>query len=262
MRFISHYMQRFSRPRPVLDDLAFGIHAVYELIRSCKEINRILVARDIRNEGLKELLQLARDASVPVQEVPKEKLNGLTRKNHQGVIAFMSPVSYHRIENLLPGLFESGKTPLLLVLDRITDVRNLGAIARTAYCAGVDALIIPEKDSASVTGDAIKTSAGALAELPVCRERSLEQAVDYLLKSGVQVVAATEHAKDPYYDIELTLPTAIVMGSEEDGISPALLKKASHLARIPIQGNVGSLNVSVAAAVLLFEVVRQGQQSG
>jgi 23S rRNA (guanosine2251-2'-O)-methyltransferase len=169
----------------------------------------------------------------------------------------MSPVSYHRIENLLPGLFESGKTPLLLVLDRITDVRNLGAMARTADCAGVDALVLPEKDSASVTGDAIKTSAGALAELPVCRERSLEQAVDYLLKSGVQVVAATEHAKEAYYELDLTIPTAIIMGSEEDGISPILLRKATHLARIPITGKVGSLNVGIAAAVLLFEAVKQ-----
>jgi len=254
---------RPQRPsRPEFEDLAFGIHAIYELIQAGKEINRILVARDVKNEGLKELISLARQKEIIVQEVPKEKLNGLTGKNHQGVIAFVSPIEYQKLENVLPMLFESGKTPLLLVLDRITDVRNLGAIARTAYCAGVGALVLPERDSASVTGDAMKTSAGALASLPVCRERSLERVVEYLLESGVQVIAASEHAKEAYYDIDMTLPTAIIMGSEEDGISPALLRKATHLARIPIQGTVGSLNVGVAAAVMLFEVVRQGQLRG
>lgn len=254
---------RPQRPsRPEFEDLAFGIHAIYELIQAGKEINRILVARDIKNEGLKELISLARQKEIIVQEVPKEKLNGLTGKNHQGVIAFVSPIEYQRLDNVLPMLFESGKTPLLLVLDRITDVRNLGAIARTAYCAGVDALVLPMRDSASVTGDAMKTSAGALASLPVCREASLERVVDYLLESGVQVIAASEHAKDAYYDIDMTLPTAILMGSEEDGISPALLRKATHLARIPIVGSVGSLNVGIAAAVMLFEVVRQANLRG
>ncbi len=254
---------RPQRPaRPEFEDLAFGIHAIYELIQAGKEINRILVARDMKNEGHKELVALARQHDIPVQEVPKEKLNGLTGKNHQGVIAFVSPIEYQQIENLLPMLFESGKPPLLLVLDRITDVRNLGAIARTAHCAGIDAIIIPQRDAAQVTGDAIKTSAGALATLPVCRERSLERAVDYLLESGIQLIAASEHAKDNYYQLDMTLPTAIIMGSEEDGISPYFLKKATHLARIPIQGTVGSLNVSVAAGVLMFEAVRQKTLSG
>jgi 23S rRNA (guanosine2251-2'-O)-methyltransferase len=256
----SNFRPRRS-PRPEFEDLAFGLHAVYELLQAGKEINRILIAREGKTDALRELLAIAKQRQVPVQEVPKEKLNSLTRKNHQGVIAFVSPIEYQELEQLLPTLFEQGKTPLLLVLDRITDVRNLGAIARSAQCAGVDAIVIPLRDAAQVTADAIKTSAGALASLPVCRERSLDRVIDYLLDSGIQLVAATEHAADDYYAVDFSLPTAIIMGSEEDGIHPNILRKASVLARIPIVGTVGSLNVSVAAGVLLFESVRQRIQS-
>jgi 23S rRNA (guanosine2251-2'-O)-methyltransferase len=238
-------------------EMAFGFHAVAELLGSGAEINKIMVARERRDDEVKALQQQAREAGVPVQEVPKEKLNTFTRKNHQGIIAFISPVFYHPLEELVANIYEKGETPLLVLLDRITDVRNLGAIARSASCANAHGLILPMLNSAQVTGDAIKTSAGALANLPVCRVQTLNQAIDFLLESGFSVVAASEHAAETYYQLDMTGPLAIVMGSEEDGLSPATLRKASHLAKIPIVGTVGSLNVSVAAGVLLFEAVRQ-----
>jgi 23S rRNA (guanosine2251-2'-O)-methyltransferase len=238
-------------------EMAFGLHAVYELLQSGKEINKILVARERRDPEVKQLMQQAREAGVPVQEVPKEKLNTFTRKNHQGIIAFVSPVSYFTLDALVANTYELGETPLLVLLDRITDVRNLGAIARSAACAGAQALVIPQLNSAQVTGDAIKTSAGALASLPVARVQTIAHAIDYLLECGFTVIAASEHAANDYYQLDMTGPTALVMGSEEDGLSQASLRKASHLARIPITGSVGSLNVSVAAGILLFEAVRQ-----
>lgn len=246
---------QFSKQDP--QELAFGLHAVAELLQSGKEINKILVARERRETDLKELVQLAREAGVPVQEVPREKLNSFTRKNHQGVVAFISPVAYYQLEALVADIYEHGETPLLVLLDRVTDVRNLGAIARSAACAGAHGLVLPMLNSAQVTGDAIKTSAGALANLPVARVQTLHQAINYLSDSGFAIVAASEHAAEAYYGIDMTGPLAIVMGSEEDGLSESTMRKATHLARIPMQGTVGSLNVSVAAGILLFEAIRQ-----
>lgn len=250
----------FEKREPL--ELAFGVHAVAELLESGKEINKLLIARERRDDEVKALMLQAREAGVPVQEVPKEKLNTYTRKNHQGVIAFVSPVTYYRIEDVVADCYERGETPMLVLLDRITDVRNLGAIARSAACAGAHGLVLPQLNSAQVTGDAIKTSAGALANLPVARVQTIAHAVDYLIESGFTVIAASEHASENYYQLDMTGPLAIVMGSEEDGLSPATLRKASHLARIPITGTVGSLNVSVASGILLFEAVRQRLAAG
>ena len=186
-----------------------------------------------------------------------ERINKITRKNHQGVVAFLSPVTYYDIENIIPDLFEKGKTPFIVVLDGITDVRNFGAIARTCECAGVDAIIIPEKNSVSVTADSVKTSAGALLHIPVVRVRSLKMAIRYLKNCGVTVVGATEKGNTDYTTYDYNLPVAVVMGAEDKGISAENLKECDYFATIPLKGSIGSLNVSVAAGVLIYEVVRQ-----
>jgi 23S rRNA (guanosine2251-2'-O)-methyltransferase len=198
---------------------------------------------------------------IPVQFVPMEKLNRITRQNHQGVVAMISEITYQKIEAILPMVYEQGKTPLVVMLDHITDVRNLGAIARTAECSGVDAILIPEKGSAQVNQDAIKTSAGALYKVPVCRYNSSKEIITFLKSSGLKIVAATEEASSDYTDIEMTQPVALILGSEESGISAELLKISDELIRIPIFGDIQSLNVSVAAGVIIYEILRQRKQS-
>jgi 23S rRNA (guanosine2251-2'-O)-methyltransferase len=206
-----------------------------------------------------EIIELAHKAQVPVSSVPVEKLDNLTRKNHQGAVAFLSPIDYAPLDIIVTGIFERGQSPLLLILDRVTDVRNFGAIARNAECMGVHAIIIPSRGSAQVNGDAIKTSAGALNIVPVCREPNLKETIWYLQQSGVQIVACTEKAEQGVQEgkVDFTVPTAIIMGSEEDGISPEYLKRADVQVRIPLVGQIGSLNVSVASGVVLYEALRQ-----
>ena len=184
------------------------------------------------------------------QLVPVEKLDRIASRNHQGVVAFLSSITYCQTEDILPDLFASGKAPLLLMLDRITDVRNFGAIARTCECFGVDAVIIPSRGGAQINSDAIKTSAGALHKITVCRENNLKTTLDYLINSGLQVVACTEKADKYVHQIDLKVPTVIIMGSEENGISGEYLRKADVKVKIPMVGDIGSLNVSVAAAVI------------
>lgn len=242
-------------------DYIFGIRTVIEAVESGKSIDKVLVRRDLGGELARELLDVMRRYGVLVQRVPQERLNRVTRKNHQGVIALISPVTYHKLDNLLPSLFEDGKNPFFLLLDGLTDTRNFGAIGRTADCAGVDGIVIPERNSVSVTADAVKTSAGALFYVPVCRERDLLTAVRMLRESGVKVVAATEKGATDYTAIDFTVPVAIVMGSEDVGISNEVLRQCDELAAIPLCGNIGSLNVSVAAGVMLYEVVRQRKAS-
>jgi 23S rRNA (guanosine2251-2'-O)-methyltransferase len=189
--------------------------------------------------------------------VPLEKINRLTRKNHQGVFAFISPIDFHNIEDIIPALFEEGKNPLILVLDRITDVRNFGAIARTAECAGADTILIPEQNAAAINADAIKTSAGALHKVTICRTWNLKLALQYLKDSGIQLIGCTEKTQDNMYKPDYTPPTAIIMGSEENGVSPEFLKMCDAKAKIPINGKIASLNVSVATGVILYEAIRQ-----
>ncbi len=239
------------------NDYIFGIRAVDEAIESGKTIDKLLVRRDLEGDLARDLLAKARQYGVLVQKVPVEKLNRITMKNHQGVIALMSAVRYHRLEHLVPQLYESGRTPFLMCLDGVTDTRNFGAIGRTADCAGVDGIVIPERNSASVTPDAMKTSAGALLYVPVCRERDILTAVRMLRDSGVKIVGATEKGARSYTDIDYTVPVAIVMGNEEHGISDEVICQCDELAAIPMAGNIGSLNVSVAAGVMMYEVVRQ-----
>jgi 23S rRNA (guanosine2251-2'-O)-methyltransferase len=244
------------------EEFIYGLHPVIEAIRSGKEIDKVLFRAGLKGETVRMLTTLVKENNVPFQYVPAEKLNRITMKNHQGVIAFLSMISYTRLEDLVPFIFESGKSPLLLVLDGITDVRNLGAVARTAECAGADGLIIPAYGSAQVSEDAIRSSAGALLRLPVCKVSSLANAITYLKQSGIHVAGATEKTKEVYTDMELDGPLAIVMGSEEKGLSPDVLKLCDLLVSIPMMGEISSLNVSVASGVLLFEAVRQRRKQG
>lgn len=243
------------------EQMIYGIHPVAEALRAGKEFDRVFIHRGARGEGIQQLKQELKANGVFWQDVPLEKLNRFTRKNHQDIVAFIASIQYQPLEEVLPSLFERGETPLLLVLDRITDVRNFGAIARSAECAGVHAIVIPERGSVSVTADAIRTSAGALNRIPVCKVRDLKQAAGYLQESGLVLAAATEKGKESYFDADLSRPLAIVMGSEEDGISNDMIRICDHLLRIPMMGNVGSLNVSVASGILLFEAVRQRLKS-
>lgn len=238
------------------EDFLFGFRPVLEALRSGKEIDKILVQKGLTNQQLPELIQLAKELNVTISINPPEKLDRITRKNHQGVIAFAAYVQFSSIENIIADTFEKGETPLLLILDRVTDVRNFGAICRTAECAGVHAIIIPEKGGAQINSDAMKTSAGAISYLPICREYNLKKTIEYLKESGLQIIACTEKTDDLLYAPDYTLPTAIIMGSEEDGVSPEYLKRSDHLVKIPMYGKIESLNVSVAAGVLIYEVVR------
>lgn len=239
------------------DSLLYGIHAVKEALDAGRELIKIQVQKGLTNTALPALLKAAQEVQVPVQYVPKEKFYSLKDKNHQGIVAFTSPISYHSLEQIIPTLFEQGETPFVLILDRLTDVRNVGAIARTALCAGVHALVIPQTDAAPINEDAVKTSAGALNRLPVCREKHLKTTLEYLNQSGFTTVACTEKAKDTISQTDLTGPLAIVMGNEENGISPELIRKCTHLAKIPMDFGVSSLNVSVAAGIIMYEALMQ-----
>lgn len=235
----------------------FGVRAVLEAVLAGKDIDRILVKKELESELAKELLEALQGKQIPLRRVPVEKLNRITRKNHQGVVAFMSEVPYQRLEDVVPTLYEEGKMPFLVLLDGVTDVRNFGAIARTCECAGVHTVVLPQTDSVGVSADAVKTSAGALHTLPVCRERSIREAILYLRNCGVKVVAATEKASKNYTEVDYSGPVALIMGSEDTGISGEHLRLCDELVQIPVLGRIGSLNVSVAAGVLMYEVVKQ-----
>lgn len=241
------------------ENAIFGLRPIIEAIQAGKEIDTLFIQKGLKNELFQELWQLVRSHKVNYKHVPVEKLNRLTRKNHQGVFAFISPINFHKTDNVIQDVFERGETPLFLILDRVTDVRNFGAIVRTAECSGVQAIIVPEKGSAAINGDALKTSAGALHNIPICREFNLKATIEYLKNCGLQVVGCTEKTEDMIYQPDYSVPTAIIMGSEEDGISPEYLKLCDHKAKIPMNGTIGSLNVSVSAGVILYEAVRQRQ---
>lgn len=239
------------------NEYIFGIHPVIEALEGGRTVDKLYVKKDLNGELAARLIKLSKTYGVPVQRVPQERLNKITRKNHQGVIALMSEITYHRLDQLMPMLFEDGALPFILVLDGITDVRNFGAMARTAECCGVNAIVIPQRGSVSVAADAVKTSAGALMNIPVCREPSLVKAVEYLKECGCQIVCATEKASQNYTLGDYTTPVALVMGAEDIGISPEILRVADTRAAIPMFCRIGSLNVSVAAGVMMYEVVRQ-----
>lgn len=238
-------------------EMIFGIRAVIEAIEAGKEIDKVIVRRELQGDLSKELFGILKSKNIAVQRVPMERLDRFTLKNHQGVIAFLPAITYQRIEDIIPFLYENGKDPFILLLDGLTDVRNFGAIARTCEVAGVDAIVIPSRGSVTVNADAVKTSAGALLKIPVCKEESLTQVIQFLKNSGVKVVAASERAADYYTQADYKGPIAFVMGAEDTGVSNDNLRVVDNLVKIPQFGTIGSLNVSVAAGVLIYEAVRQ-----
>lgn len=242
------------------EEYIFGTRAIIEAIKNGRLIERVLIKKGLENDLFAELFQHIKENAIPYQFVPVEKINRITRKNHQGVLALLSAIEFFDIEILLPGLFESGKVPFVLILDQITDVRNFGAIIRSAECGGVHFVIVPEKGMARMGSDAIKTSAGALYSLPVCRVKSLPETLQYLKDSGLRIVAATEKADRLYTEAEMNVPLGIVMGAEDKGISPAVLQLCNEQLKIPLFGNIESLNVSVATGLMIYEAVRQRNQ--
>lgn len=238
-------------------EMIFGVRAVIEAIQAGKDIDKVLIKKDIQSELSRELFAALKGSLIPVQRVPVERLNRITRKNHQGVVAYVSAVTYQHVEDLVPYLFEQGKTPFFVMLDGITDVRNFGAIARTCECAAVDAVIIPAKNSVTVNADAVKTSAGALHTLPVCREQSLTDTLKYLKECGFRLTAATEKGDYDYTRGGYTGPLCLIMGAEDKGVAYEHLALCDEWVKIPMLGTIESLNVSVAAGILIYEVVKQ-----
>ncbi|MDD3667886.1 MAG: 23S rRNA (guanosine(2251)-2'-O)-methyltransferase RlmB [Bacteroidales bacterium] len=237
--------------------LIYGIRPVVEALRSGKEIEKIFLQSTLQGSLLQELKEEIAKRKTVVQYVPVEKLNRLTRNNHQGVVAVISLIEYYNFEEIVTQIIEKGKMPFLLMLDRVTDVRNLGAIARSAECAGVDAIVIPQHGSAQINEDAIKTSSGALLNLPICREPNLKTTINVAKQMGIKVYAATEKGAEFYTDVDFTENIMIVMGAEDTGVSPEIIKLCDGKIKIPLKGSIESLNVSVASAVIMYEVVRQ-----
>jgi 23S rRNA (guanosine2251-2'-O)-methyltransferase len=238
-------------------EIIYGRHPVTDALENAQTIEKVLLSNGIHGEFEKRLRFLCKEANVPLQIVPKERLNSITRKNHQGILAFVSPIPYYNLEDILPMVYDRGETPLFILVDGVTDVRNMGAIARSAEASGAHALVIPKKGSAQINDEAIKSSAGALSSLPVCRVNSLMNTVDYLQLNGIQVVAADLKGEKMLYDLDLTGPLAIVMGDEAKGVNRMLLEKVNHYFRIPMRGKTDSFNVSVATGIILYEVLRQ-----
>lgn len=236
----------------------FGIRAVIEAIQQEKEIDKVMLRQGIRGELFQQLFTLVRERNIPFQYVPEEVFKPFADRNHQGVLAEVAPVPYQELDDVLDDVTARGGVPFVLILDRVTDVRNFGAIVRSAECAGVHAVVIPARNSAKISSDALKTSAGALYHLPVCRVANLKRVVRELkFQRGIRVYAASEKADRFYTQADLTQPLAIIMGAEDKGIDPDLLAIATESIKIPQKGRIESLNVSAAAAVLLFEAVRQ-----
>jgi 23S rRNA (guanosine2251-2'-O)-methyltransferase len=239
------------------ENIIFGIHPVIEAIKSGKEIEKVYIQQDIQGQGLTELRNVIKKSKVPFSHVPAQRLNKYTRGNHQGVLCFISPIETQDVEDIIPQLFEAGKVPLILILDRVTDVRNFGAITRTAECLGVHAVVIPKRESAQINEDAIKTSSGAIYRIPICKVDNLTDTVFMLKESGINVVACTEKTDQLISAVDFNQPTAIIMGNEETGIANQLLKNSNDLGKIPMVGEIASLNVSVAAGMVMYEVVKQ-----
>jgi len=239
------------------EDMIFGVRSVIEAIRAGRSFNKIFIQKGMDKELFLELKEELKGQHFQLQFVPIEKLNALTESNHQGVIAQVSPIEYHKIEDIVEGLLEQEKRPFILALDRVTDIRNFGAIARTAECEGVDAILIPNKGSAQVTADAIKTSAGALNRIKVCKADNFKESLYYIQQCGLRLIACTEKGNVPLYETNFRGSVCVIMGSEMDGITSDLINMADVKCKIPMKGEIASLNVSVAAGMLMYEKLRQ-----
>lgn len=238
------------------NDFVFGIRAVMEAVKANKEIDKVLIKRGLTGDLSKELLSLLKLYNIPYIYTPEEKLQRITRKNHQGVIAYISPIGFYELDELVSQTFEKGVLPFFMMLDGVTDVRNFGSIVRSAECAGVHGVIITQKGSVRISSDAVKTSAGALYQMPICRIKNIKQAVEYLQNCGIKVFGASEKTENLYFKEEYNNPLCLVMGAEDNGLSNEAIKSCDQLVKIPIQGKIESLNVSVAASVLMYEVVK------
>ena len=238
-------------------DQIYGIRAVLEAIKAGKDIDKVFLQKGSRGPLFNELENTIRANSISYSYVPVEKLNRLTTNNHQGVVANIAPITYYNLEELIDKTIESGKTPLFLLLDQISDVRNFGAIIRTAECSGVSGIIVQKKGGAPLNADTVKTSAGGIFRVPICKVDHLKDAIYMLQASNIEIVAATEKTEQLLYKLPLDKPIAIIMGSEGRGISPSILKLADHKAKLPMLGEIDSLNVSVACGLFLYEAVRQ-----
>lgn len=235
----------------------FGIRAIIEAIQSGTVIDKVFIQKDIQGDLMKELMKVMKQKSINFSYVPIEKLNRLTSNNHQGAVAVISPIAFHDLETLIEKILEKKENPIFLILDQLSDARNFGAIIRTAECTGVDGIIIQKQGSAPVNGDTVKTSAGAVFNVPICKVEHIKDAIFHLQGSGIKTVAATEKTTKNIYDISLNQAVAIIMGSEDRGINPSVLKIVDEKAKLPMFGTIGSLNVSVACGAFLYEAVRQ-----
>lgn len=239
------------------EGLLFGIRPLLETIESGRSVDKVLIKKGLTSELFRELKEKLNDGQIPFQVVPPDHFRPYDRWNHQGVIAFLAATDFLKVEEYIPALMEQKKNPLLIILDKVSDVRNFGAIVRTAECAGVDAIIIPEKGSAAINADALKTSAGALNHIAICRSQSLFNTLIFLKECGIQLIAASEKTNNLYYQADFSGPSAIISGSEDHGIAKEFLKLSDKIVKIPMQGKIGSLNVSVATAILIYEAIRQ-----
>ena len=250
-------MHRENQPRKKNTDFLFGIRAIIEAIEAGRTINKILLQNGVKSDLMAELKEVLRGQKIITQQVPSQKMDRITRKNHQGAIAFISPIEYQPLEQILPLIYERGEIPFLYILDRVTDVRNLGSIARSAECNGVHAIVLPSRGSALVTADAVKTSAGALNKIPICIEHNLKETIQYLKDYGVSVIGCTEKTDNLLPTTNLKGAVAIIMGSEENGISNEYLKMCNNRVKIPMFGTIESLNVAVSASIVMYEINRQ-----
>ena len=239
------------------NDIVFGVHPILEGLNSEENFDKILILNSLRTPQAKEIMILAREKGISINKVPQQKLDRITRKNHQGIIGFIAPIEFQSIEDILPEIFIQGKVPFLLILDRVSDVRNFGAIIRTAECAGVDAIIIPKKGSAQINGETIKTSTGAIFNIPICKVPGIDSVIPFLKESGIHLVACTEKTEINYTKVDYTIPIGIILGSEDSGIATSNITKSDSTAKLPLTGKTNSLNVSVAAGIIMYEVIRQ-----
>ena len=235
----------------------YGIRPIIELLNSEKEIQKIYIQKKLQNESIQEIEKKAKNKNIEIKYVPIQKLNKLTRKNHQGVVAFCSPISFVVFENYLPNIYEKGEVPVFFALDRITDVRNFGSICRTAKVLGAHGIIIPKKKSAEINEISIKTSSGALTKIPICRTENLERTLVFAKNSGLKICTLSEHAQNNIFETNLKEPSVLVLGSEKEGVSNKIINISNELIKIPTNGDIISLNVSVAAGIILSELQRQ-----
>ena len=239
------------------DNQIFGIRAIIEAINAKKEIDKVFVQKEAQGDLMQDLMKTMKRNNINFSYVPVEKLNRLTPNNHQGAVATIAPISFVSLETLVESVIETGKKPLFLILDQLSDARNFGAIIRTAECTGVDGIIIQKQGSAPVNGDTVKTSAGAVFNVPICKVDHIKDAIFYLQGSGIKTVAATEKTEHHIYDINLNEGVAIILGSEDRGVNPSVLKIVDEKAKLPMFGSIESLNVSVACGAFLYETLRQ-----